>query len=265
MDENKIREVALEAVMGAGAALRDHFTSGDRSYELKGERDILSEADLAAEQIILDRIRGTFPDHSILSEESGETMTGSPYEWIIDPMDGTINFSRGIADFCVSIGVSKDSVLELGIVYEPIRDRLFVAERGKGATLNGDPIRVSGESALASTLLAVDNSSKMPERVRILRLLAEISPSVRHVRIYGSAALHMTRIAAGEIDAYFKTTCNYWDHAAGTLLVEEVGGTVTDLEGRPLSADSTSIAISNGLVHEELLQTLTRMRSLIIE
>lgn len=129
--------------------------------------------------------------------------------------------------------------------------------------MNGEPLRVSREAALGNILLATDNSSKIPERVRILRLLADISPEVRHVRILGSAALHLARIAAGELDAYFKTTSNYWDHAAGALLVTEAGGTVTDLSGGPFSEASSSIAASNGLVHREFMDAVTRGRAVV--
>ncbi|MEI6649835.1 MAG: inositol monophosphatase family protein [Candidatus Moraniibacteriota bacterium] len=253
----KIQSVAIEAAKDAGVVLNELFASRIKRYEMKTAHDILAEADVRSEDIILGRIRQAFPEHAILSEEAGENGKDSEYKWIVDPVDGTINFSRGIDEFCISIAVSRNDELAFGLIYEPIRDRLYIGKKGEGATMNGVKMNVSTENVLVNTILATDNSSDMSERVRNLELLARISPEVRHVRIFGSAALHLARVAKGEIDAYYKTTCNYWDNAAGMLLLQEAGGRLTDLTGSPLSKDSRTIVASNGLVHDEILALLS--------
>lgn len=141
-------------------------------------------------------------------------------------------------------------------MYEPISDRLFVAEKGKGATVNGEILRVSEERNLVNTLLATDNTSNIPNRIRNFRLLERVCVNVRHVRIFGSSALHLARIAAGEIDAYYKIDCNYWDNAAGIFILRQAGGMVTDLNGADISSKSDTIVATNGSVHEELLKLL---------
>ncbi len=249
----QIISVATDAAKEAGAVLRELFAERTKRYEMKNAHDIVAEADLKSEAIILGRIKEAFPDHAILSEEARESGKESEYRWIVDPLDGTINFSRGITEFSVSIAVSRNGELAFGLVYEPVSDRLFVAEKGKGATVNGEILRVSEERNLVNTLLATDNTSNIPSRARNFQVLERVCPYVRHVRIFGSAALHLVRIACGELDAYFKIDCNYWDNAAGILILQEAGGTVTEMNGADMSPKSDTIVATNGAVHGELL------------
>ncbi len=252
----QIIAVATDAAKEAGAILKELFADRMKRYEMKNAHDIVAEADLKSEAIILGRIKDAFPDHAILSEEAGENGKESEYKWIVDPLDGTINFSRGITEFSVSIAVSRNDELVFALVYEPVSDRLFVAEKGKGATVNGAIIRVSDERNLVNTLLATDNTSNITNRIRNFRLLEKVCANVRHVRIFGSSALHLARIAIGEIDAYYKIDCNYWDNAAGILILREAGGIVTDMSGAYISPKSDTIVATNGSVHEELLKLL---------
>lgn len=252
----KIRSVATDAAREAGVVLRELFAEREKRFEMKDAHDIVGEADFRSEAIILGRIREAFPDHSILSEEAGADGKESEYKWIVDPLDGTINFSRGIAEFAVSIAVTRQEELVFGLVYEPVNDRLFMAEKGKGSTLNGATIAVSREVKLVNTLLATDNTSDIPERIRNFQILERVCPHVRQVRIFGSCALHLARVACGELDAYYKTSCNYWDNAAGILILREAGGTMTDMTGTSVSAASDTIVATNGSVHEALLRLL---------
>jgi myo-inositol-1(or 4)-monophosphatase len=252
----QIISVATDAAKEAGAVLRELFAERTKRFEMKNAHDIVAEADLKSEAIILGRIKDAFPDHAILSEEAGENGKESEYKWIVDPLDGTINFSRGITEFSVSIAVSRNDELVFGLVYEPVSDRIFVAEKGTGAMMNGERIRVSDERNLVNTLLATDNTSNIPNRIRNFRLLEQVCANVRHVRIFGSSALHLARIAAGEIDAYYKIDCNYWDNAAGILILREAGGMVTDMNGVDISLKSDTIVATNESVHEELLKLL---------
>ncbi|NTW30926.1 MAG: inositol monophosphatase [Candidatus Moranbacteria bacterium] len=252
----QIITVATDAAKEAGAILKELFADRMKRYEMKNAHDIVAEADLKSEAIILGRIKDAFPDHAILSEEAGENGKESEYKWIVDPLDGTINFSRGITEFCVSIAVSRYDELVFGLVYEPVSGRLFVAEKEKGAMVNGAIIRVSDERNLVNTLLATDNTSDIPNRIRNFRLLEKVCANVRHVRIFGSSALHLARIASGEIDVYYKIDCNYWDNAAGILILREAGGMVTDMSGADISPKSDTIVATNGWVHEELMELL---------
>jgi myo-inositol-1(or 4)-monophosphatase len=194
----QIISVATDAAKEAGAVLRELFADRTKRYEMKNAHDIVAEADLKSEAIILGRIKEAFPDHAILSEESGANGKESEYKWIVDPLEGTINFSRGITEFSVSIAVSRNDELVFGLVYEPVSDRLFIAEKGKGATVNGVIIRVSDERNLVNTLLATDNTSDITNRIRNFQVLGKVCANVRHVRIFGSSALHLVRIALGK-------------------------------------------------------------------
>jgi len=258
MDDFK--RVAIEAAKEAGA-LALHLSSDEIKFQEKGPYDILAEADTKSESIIIKKIRENFPDHAILSEESGQNDIASNYMWVIDPVDGTINFERHINEYCVSIALEKDGVLILGVIYQAVYDKLFVAIKGEGATLNGKEIHVSTELNLLKTLFATENSSKMETRESDFDLLYKIREKVRGVRIFGSGALHLASVAEGHLDFYFKTKFNYWDIAAGTVLIREAGGKVTDFDGNDLLRTSPNIVASNGVLHTQVLQLLADNRS----
>lgn len=250
-----MRKIAIEAALKAGKLLLK-LSKSDISYKMKNPLDILTEADLKSEQIIISTIKKKYPDHSFFAEESGESNLGSEYLWIIDPLDGTINYANGLEEYCISIALEKSGKLQLGVVYQPVMDRLFVAEKGKGAFLNEQSIKVSSKNKLIDSIVATDNTSKTKVRKKIISTLGDISDRVRQFRIMGSAALHLSRTSTGQIDLYFKPNFNYWDVAAGILLVQEAGGKVTDYSGRKVIRSSKSIVASNSELHKEFLEII---------
>ncbi len=226
-------------------------------YDMKSEYDIVTEADLKAEEIIISQIRKDFPEHSIFSEEKGKDTKESEYCWIVDPLDGTINFSRGLDDYCVAIAVEYKKDLVLGIVYQPHSDRLYIAEKGKGAFLNNRRISVSDEPEMVNMMLAIDNSTKMDIRKRNLQLLSRINNEVRQIRMFGSGSFTLARLAAGQLDIFYRAgPLHYWDAAPGILLVKEAGGMVTDFQGNNISRNSQTFLASNGKKHQEILQLI---------
>lgn len=254
-----IKEIAIQAIQEAGIKTRELFHS-EIEFEMKNMHDILAVADLESEKIIISTIKKYFPDHSILSEEKGEEDNKSEYLWIIDPIDGTINFSRHIDEFCISIAVEQKGELILGLIYEPLKNNLFLAEKNKGAFLNDKQISVSNESKVINSILATDNSSNIETRIKNYAILSDVCTEVRHIRIFGSGALHLSKIASGKIDSYYKTKFNYWDYAAGVLLVQEAGGIVTDFKGNKINKSSKDIIVSNTALNTEITKLLNRVR-----
>ena len=253
MDE--FRRVAIEAAREAGT-LALSLSKSKIEFQMKGAYDILAEADTKSEHIIVEKIKANFTTHSILSEENGDVENGSEYLWVIDPVDGTINYERHINEYCVSIALEHNGELILGVIYQPVYDKLFVASKANGVTLNGQAISVSKESNLINTLFSTENSSKMDVRTGDFKILLDICEKVRGVRIFGSGALHLAALAEGHIDFYFKTRFNYWDIAAGVVLIREAGGKVTDFDGHQLNRDSANIVASNSILHEDVIALL---------
>ena len=256
---SSLRTVAIEAAREAGRIMRAHYGQ-TQQITFKGEVDLVTDVDQASEQLIVQRIQSRFPDHQILSEESGALFvsgSGSGYRWIIDPLDGTTNFAHGYPFFCVSIGVEVDGVSRLGVVYAPILDELFVAELGAGAFLNGRKIVVSATDRLIRALLATgfnyDRSlahANLPNWERLL-------DRTQALRRDGSSALNLCYVAAGRFDGYWEIGLKPWDAAAGTLMVREAGGTVTDFSGNAHRlTDGTLLATNSGL-HDDLRALLT--------
>jgi myo-inositol-1(or 4)-monophosphatase len=174
----------------------------------------------------------------------------------VDPLDGTINFARGIEEYAVSIALCRDGQIILGVIYQPALNRLLVAEKGKGAFLNDQRLTLKGESELVNCLAVTDNTSNLEARRFNFEMLGKVAAAVRHVRIFGSASLHLARIAQSQFDFYFKSRFNYWDVAAGVLIVQEAGGVVTDMEGRQLTRESKTILVSNSEIHVKALKLL---------
>src|SRR6266540_758437 len=252
---NDYRAIAIEAAKGAGAILLQ-LSKSPLKYKLKSARDMQAEADLNSESLIKAKIKAAFPEHKILAEESGEEGADSEYLWVIDPLDGTINYARGIEEYAVSIALCKNGQPILGVIYQPVLDKLFVAEKGKGAYLNGDKLNMGGESELANCLAATDTTSNLEARSYNFEVLSRVASAVRHVRIFGSSSLHLARIAQGQIDFYFKAHCNYWDVAAGIVIIEESGGRVSDMEGQPLTRESDTILVATSIIYPEALNLL---------
>lgn len=220
--------------------------------------DIQIAADRDSEAYIIKKIMRAFPRHAIHAEESGDRSGQSDYQWIVDPLDGTINYSRGIEEYCISLALFYKKQPLLGLVYQPALKKLFHAQKGMGTFLNDEPIHVSRESYLISSLIATDNSSDPIQRAANLKLLRRSALAVRHTRIMGSTALHLARIACGSLDCYFRTAYNLYDVGAGILLVQEAGGRVTTLDGSPLMHARNGFLATNGKVHAEMIRLLAK-------
>jgi myo-inositol-1(or 4)-monophosphatase len=244
---------AVEAVKRAGQIIVERH-SAEHDVALKGHRDLVTDVDIAAEAVVLDTIRDRFPDHGILSEEAGGGgIDSSGYTWIVDPLDGTTNYAHHLPIFSVSVAVLEAGEPCIGVVYEPLRDQMCIAERGGGATLNGVPMRVSRVANLGHAVIGLDWARSDAGRERVLACLREIAPRCGTIRMLGSAALGLTYVATGWLDAYLHLALKPWDSAAGMLLIAEAGGRCTTLEGKPYHVNSPDFLATNGLIHEELL------------
>jgi myo-inositol-1(or 4)-monophosphatase len=255
------RRVAVDAARAAGRLLRDEL-SGARRIAYKGTpTNLVTEMDQRAETLILERLRGAFPDDAILSEERGALGGRSGRRWIVDPLDGTTNYAHGLPVFAVSIGLESARRLVLGIVYDPTREELFVGERGGGATLNDTPIHVSATPSLGESLLTTGFPYNIRETADTnLREYAAFSVRARAVRRLGSAVLDLAYVACGRFDGFWELRLGAWDVAAGAVLVEEAGGCLTGIGGAVLDMDAPTVIASNGLIHGDMLRTLKEIR-----
>ena len=224
-------ETAVDAARAAGEVLTNRLPD-EREVRVKGLRDIVTDADLAAEETIIETIRKRYPEHALLTEEGGESVGNASYVWVVDPLDGTTNYSRRFPSFSVSIGLVHRGELEIGVVYDPLNRHLFTAQRGRGAILNGKPLRVSRVEEVGHAVVALDWAHSQEGRGEILTRLGRIAPACGTLRALGSAALGLCYVGAGWLDAYFHVGLKPWDMAAGLLLIEEAGGCVTDIQGR---------------------------------
>ena len=245
----------------AGALLRDHFERGVET-EYKGDVDLVTVADRSSEKLIRTRLSEAFPDHGIYGEEGTRERLDGEYRWYVDPLDGTTNFAHGFPQFCVSMGLERrpagtkpedDGTLVAAVIYDPMRDELFTAERGQGAALNGKPIHVSNVAELAEALLATGFPSRKRHTSPNIHFYHEFTLRSHGVRRAGSAALDLAYVACGRMEAFWEFNLNPWDTAAGILLIEEAGGRVTDFSGAPVRLASDEVLASNGLIHEELV------------
>ena len=241
----------------AGALLMHHFQQGLK-IEYKGDADLVTAADRASEALIRERVSKQFPSHDVLGEEQGLKDRGSEYRWYVDPLDGTTNFAHGFPVFAVSMGLEHRSAAEeiriAGVVYDPTRDELFTAEKGRGAHLNGQPIRVSKIAQLKESLLATGFPSHKRHKNPNIFFYHEITLKTHGVRRPGSAALDLCNVASGRFDGFWEFNLNPWDTAAGALIVEEAGGKVSRFDGTPFELNSRETLASNGLVHDALIQ-----------
>lgn len=250
---------AIETARDAGRVLLEKFGRIE-TVTKKGDINLVTEADLASEALIVERIKSHFPRHAILAEEAGNAVvTGENggHKWIIDPLDGTTNYAHGYPCFCVTIALEHEGEIVLGVTYDPTRDELFTAEKGRGATLNGKPIRVSRTDELGNALLVTGFPYDIKHREQFARHLTEFLLSSRGVRRDGSAAIDLAYVACGRFDGFWEEGLNPWDVAAGKLLIEEAGGTVSYYDGSPFSIYTPPIVASNGTIHAEMLNVLT--------
>lgn len=251
-----IIDVASSAAREAGALLMEGF-GGSRSIMSKADHSLVTDIDTAAEKLIADMIRSSFPSHRILAEEGS---TGSPdgaYTWVIDPLDGTHNFIKGIKLFGVSIGVLAGQEFAAGVIYMPCDDELFVAEKGSGARRNGTPIAVSKCGALANCSLHLDSGLRTgPEWLG--KLYQDLGGRAFNARMLGSSARLFAYLAEGKLDAAVEFDDKVWDYAAGVCILSEAGGVITEISGKALTPASTNYVASNGLLQKEMEAVISR-------
>lgn len=257
IDTSILTLVASQAAVQAGQILRKGFGSSFEITQKPGNHNFVTEYDHLAESLVLSAIRTHFPDHNILAEESGLLETSdSPYLWIIDPLDGTLNFANHIPLFVVSIGIAYQKEIVAGVIYQPMLNELFVAEKGKGAFMNGNPLSVTSKARLDQAVV----STGMPFNVRdegspYLANFQKIVKQGSAMREIGSAALSLAYLAAGRMSAFWIDSLQPWDMAAGKLIVEEAGGKVTHYDGNPHDIfSSKSLLASNGYLHDTLVK-----------
>lgn len=252
----ELRSAAEDAARAAGTVLSERFTQ-QRTVEFKGGIDLVTDADKASEALLLRLIRSRYPDHAILAEESGQTEARdqSPYRWIVDPLDGTTNYSHRVPHFCVSVAVEGPSGLLAGAVFDPLRDELFSAGKGLGASLNGAPMAASGVGDLHRALLCTGFPYDVRERPDApLGLFNRFIRRAQGVRRMGSAALDLAYVACGRFDGFFEFGLKPWDIAAGALLVSEAGGVIRQIDGEPLNLSVGNIVCAGPKLAPDLIR-----------
>ncbi len=244
----------------AGALLKGFYERGV-AMEYKGDVDLVTEADRASEALILRRLAERFPEHGVYGEEGTRERLGGEYRWYVDPLDGTTNFAHGFPVFCVVLGLEHrvaglaedaDGEMVAGVIYDPLRDECFAAERGKGAWLNGRRIFVSKTKTLQEALTGTGFPSSKRHESPNVHFYQEFTLRSHGVRRAGSAALDLAYVACGRLDGYWEFKLNPWDTSAGYLLVEEAGGTLTHFDGSKFTLDSREVFATNGLIYEEM-------------
>jgi myo-inositol-1(or 4)-monophosphatase len=253
---------AVEAVVRAGDLQMARFGQ-DIRIDKKGAIDLVTEVDVAVEQMFRAMIASRFPDHQILAEELGgaAAVPAGPC-WVFDPIDGTTNYAHGLPIFCASLALEIDGVPELAAVYDPNRRELFTAERGGGAFLNGKPVRVSGAAHLVDALLVTGFPYDVHARVEeIVGLFGAFVAQARAVRRLGSAAVDLCWVAAGRMDGFWESDLKPWDMAGGALIVAEAGGRVSTMDGQPFASRGGHVLATNGHLHEAMLDVIASFRA----
>jgi len=252
---------AGEIAREAGALLRQFYERGVAT-EYKGDVDLVTEADRASEKLIRERLAQVFPAHGVFGEEGTRDRMDGEYRWYVDPLDGTTNFAHGFPSFCVLLGLEhrptglaadQDGSMVAGVTYDPLRNDLFLAERGKGAWLNGKRIAVSRTARLQESLTATGFPSKKRHESPNIHFYHEFTLRSHGVRRAGSAGLDLAYVACGRLDGFWEFGLNPWDTSAGALLVEEAGGSITHFDGSPFTLDSREVLATNGLIHAEMV------------
>jgi myo-inositol-1(or 4)-monophosphatase len=253
---------ALEAAQAAGEVLRRKFPE-TRQVASKGPRDIVTDADLAAQRVILDMITRRFPDHAILSEEGRHDidLAAPGFTWVIDPLDGTSNYAHRLPYFSVSIGLAERGEIVAGVVHDPLGRQTYYAERGQGAFVQGETepperLQASGLMDPAQALIGFDWPRDPAARQKVIEATARVGEATRTLRSLGSAALGLAQVAAGGLDGYYHLTLLPWDVAAGALLIQEAGGQLSSPRGAPWRLSEAGVVASNGHLHAALVKTL---------
>jgi myo-inositol-1(or 4)-monophosphatase len=253
---NNFLDVACDAARKAGDLLRENI-SGIRQITYKGDINLVTEMDTRSERIIVGTLRTAFPDHGIVAEEETSISRDSGFQWIVDPLDGTTNYAHGYPCFSVSIGLEHEGRMIVGVVYDPMRDELFTAGKGGGAYLNGKRISVSAVDILIKSLLSTGFPYDRKESEKNnMGYFHDLLMASQEVRRDGSAALDLCSVAAGRFDGFWELKLKPWDVAAGSLIVQEAGGRVSDLCGGPARLDAGEIVASNGRIHQQMIDVL---------
>lgn len=256
---NSMIDIAIQAAREAGKFLKANLGKVRNIEHKREEINLVTEVDRKSEAIVIDMIRQHYPHHDILAEETGSHNKASDFKWIIDPLDGTTNYTHGLPIYGVSIGLEKRGEIILGVVYNPNLDELFVAEKGSGAFLNHRRIKVSETKELIKSLLITGFPYNVKENPgKCIEHFNNFLISARAVRRLGSASLDMCYLACGRFDGFWEVFLNPWDSAAGYLMILEAGGKVTDFAGRPYSIYSEPILASNGRIHEQMMEILRK-------
>ena len=267
MSEFRFAGVAEQIAREAGALIKGYYERGV-TMEYKGDVDLVTVADRESEALIKRRLAEAFPEHGIYGEEGTRERLGGEFRWYVDPLDGTTNFAHGFPVFCVVLGLERrgvglredeDGEMVAGVIYDPLRDECFVAERGKGAWLNGRRIFVSKTRTLQEALTGTGFPSQKRHDSPNVHFYQEVTLRSHGVRRAGSAALDLAYVACGRLDGYWEFKLNPWDTSAGYLLVEEAGGTVTHFDGGKFTLDSREVLATNGLIYTEMQRLFEEM------
>ncbi len=252
-----ILNTAIEAAKLAGFLLKKNINNITTIEEKSTEINFVTDLDKRSEKLIIDTIRKRFPDHDILAEESGAQNRSSDTRWIIDPLDGTTNYMHGLPIYSVTIGVEHKGELVAGVIYDPTRDELYTAEKGSGAFLNGNRLKVSQETTIIRSLLITGFPYNIKENpFNAIDHFNNLVTEAQAIRRLGSAAIDLAYVARGIADGFWEVWLNPWDMAAGVLLIQEAGGTISDFQGKPLNIYKPNIIASNGNIHEELVRII---------
>ena len=252
-------ETAVDIAREAGALLARHFERRI-TFELKGEFDLITAADRASETLVVERLRSHFPTHSIVAEEGGGVESASDYRWYVDPLDGTTNFAHGFPVFNVTLAMERAGEVILGVVYDPIHQELFTAERGAGAFLNHHRVHVSKASDLGDSLSSTGFPSRKRHNSINIHFYYQLAMASHGVRRTGSAALDLAYVAAGRLDFFWEFGLKPWDMAAGRLLVVEAGGRASDMHGAPHSLTASEhLLADNGALHDQVVRIFSEI------
>jgi len=248
--------VGIDAAKTAGEMLKEHFGK-ITTIERKADHSLVTDLDKRSDKMIVETIRASFPNDKIISEESGNFSGSDDYKWVIDPIDGTHNFIRGISLFGVSIGLIYKNQFTAGVIYLPCSDELYTAELGSGAFKNGNKISVSDCSSIDDCTLVFDSGMRRGAQEK-LKVFSKIAPKVFNVRMFGVSVRNLTYLAEGKVDLLMEFDDHLWDYAAGVLLVMEAGGVVTDFCGKELTPECRSYMASNRIIHNKLFEFLPK-------
>ncbi|MGD0338733.1 MAG: inositol monophosphatase family protein [Bacteroidota bacterium] len=254
-----IFSLAIEIAKQAGIFLKANIGNITTIEQKSSEINLVTDIDKRSEAMIIGAIKKQFPTHDIVAEESGRSAGTSDYRWIIDPLDGTTNYMHGLPMFCVSIGIEHKGEIIAGVIYDPMHDELFTAEKGSGAFLNGKRIQVSAEDRLIRSLLITGFPYDVKNNpFNAIEHFNNFVIEAQAIRRLGSAAIDLAYVACGRAEGFWEVQLHPWDIAAGVIIIREAGGTVTNFEGKPMNAYTPNIVASNGKIHDEILRVLSK-------